>query len=374
MSSLQLFPEVKDASTLGAKFSQNTALGIGVEGQSASPGTAVVARVYAVTRPSDGASLFGSTSLLYARVQQLLNLGVTPVYAVASKADSTPSLSERQAAWQNLESDSRVRIRLTDSKLQSDLVALAASCNNASTIERKQFAILGMDFGITKSALISAAAAINSKRAVLVGPGVYDDGGVLRSGNYAAAVVAAEVSKNQDLADDLDTYILPGLTGIELDSIAQPIFRQKVVSGTPTNDFEDLLQAGVSPLMPGRTGGVAISHLRMTWIADTTMDALMTRLITDQIYVLVREYAYEFNYLRKGNTPGNRELLRSGIDGLLRENNDLIQPIIQPDNKPGYGVAVVASTDQRQMIVSYSGVVVRGVQTILVDGSLSIAV
>lgn len=374
MSSIQLFPEVKDASTLGAKFSQNAMLGVGVEGQAAAPGTGVLTQVYRIVRPSEAVTLFGTSSPLTQRVNQLLSAGIPTVYATASKLTTTPSLAERQAAWANLESDVRVRIRLTDSELQADHVALGTSCNNASLIQNKQFGMVGLASGTAKAALIAAAAAIASKRICLVAPGVYDETGVLRGGSFAATAVAAEVAKNLDLSDDLDTFVVPNLTGIEIDGIGQPIFRNKVVSGTAINDFEDLLQGGVSPLMPGRTGGVSISHLRTTYTADTTMDALMTRLITDQIFVLIREYAYEFNYLRKGNTSGNRELLRSGVEALLTENADLIMPVAQPNGKPGYGVAVTASSDNRQMIVSYKGEVVRGVQTILVDGQLIIAV
>jgi hypothetical protein len=126
--------------------------------------------------------------------------------------------------------------------------------------------------------------------------------------------------------------------------------------------------------MPGRPGGVAISHLRMTYIVDGTFDALMTRVIVDQVFVLVRDYCYSFNALRRGNTPANRELLRSGVEALLIEHSSWVQPLVQNDGSFGYNVSVVASADQRQMIVHYQGQVVRGVQTILVDGDLLISV
>src|SRR4029077_8678030 len=145
-------------------------------------------------------------------------------------------------------------------------------------------------------------------------------------------------------------------------------FRIKVVGGTATNDFEDLLQGGVSPLMPGRPGGAAISHLRMTYTVDGTFDALMTRIIVDQVFVLVRDYCYSFNALRRGNTPANRELLRSGVEALLIEHSSWVQRCVQASGCLGDKVSVVASADQRQMIVHYQGQVVRGVQTILIDG------
>jgi hypothetical protein len=374
VSTAQLFPEVLDGSTLGAKFSQAVYLPIGIEGQADNAGSGSIGVVYTVARASEADTLFGPVSKLGVLVKFLLERGVSPIVATISQRGSTPLLAERQAAWALLESRRDVRIRLTGSTVQADLAALADSCENASLINNKQFCIVGMPTTTSKAALITAATAVNSTRGILVGPGIIDENGTLRDGSFAAAAVAAEVAKNADPADDLDTMELPGILGIEHDANGNDLFRIKVVSGAASNDFQDLLVAGVSPLQPGRNGGAAISHLRTTFTADGTYDALMTRIIVDQIFVLVREYAYDFNYLRKGNTPTNRALLRAGVEALLGNHSDWIQPKVQSDNTLGYKVTVEASADERQMIVRYEGKVVRGVQTILVDGNLSIAV
>lgn len=374
MSSLQLFPEVIDGTTLGATFSQPLYLPIGIEGEAGSGGTAAVGEVKSVLRPSEADEYFGIDSSLANLVKFLLNRGVAPVVATASAKGIAPTLNERNSAWDLLESDRTVRIRLTDSTTQADLVALADSCEAAELIQNKQFCVVGMPTGTSKENYSAAAGAITSKRGVLVAPGVLDENGDLIDGAFAAAAVAAEVSKNSDPTDDLDMAIIPNLAGIERDASGLDVFRIKVVGGTATNDFEDLLQDGVSPLMPGRPGGVAISHLRMTYSTDATFDALMTRVIVDQTFVLVRDYCYDFNALRRGNTPSNRELLRSGVEALLIEHSSWVQPLVQADGSVGYNVSVVASPDQRQMIVHYQGQIVRGTQTILVDGDLKIAV
>lgn len=375
MSSVQLFPEVIDASTLGPKFSQNLFLPVAIEGQAAGPGTGVVGTVYEIARPSEADQIFGSGSTGADLAKFLMDRGVAPLKATVSQKGSAPTLEQRQAAWALLESDREIRLRLTDSVTQADHAALAVSCDNASKINNKQIALAGLASATSKSQMASAATAINSKRLVLVGPGVYDSAGVLKSGNFAAAAAAAEVAKNADPADDLDMLVLPNLTGIEKNSFGQPLLNIRVTAGTAVNDFEDLLQAGFSPLMPGRNrGSVANSHLRMTWVTDSTFDALSTRIIVDQIFILVREYAYDSLALRKGNTPLNRELLRSGIEALLTEHNDWLQPKVQSDNTLGYNVAVTASDDERQMRVAYEGRIVRNTQTILVDGRLEIAV
>lgn len=372
--SSQLYPEVLDGSTLGALYSQSIFLPIGIEGQADNAGSGVLGAVYSVDRPSVADDYFGPSSSLATLAKFVLDRGVAPVYATISKKGTAPILTERQAAWAFLESDSRVRIRLTDSVTQADLVALADSCENASLINNKQFAVMGMASATSKASLLTAATAIQSKRGLLVAPGVYDEGGTLISGAYAAAAVAAEVAKNADPSDDLDLVTLPGLLDIEHDSAGTAVFRIKVVSGSPVNDFEDLLQGGVSPLQPGRNGGVEISHLRMAYTTDDTFDALQTRIIVDQIFVLVREYAFQHLFLRKGNTATNRALLQSGVEALLRAHSDWISPITQSDGVLGYATSVTASSDERQMIVSYQGKVVRGVQTISVDGRLEIPV
>jgi len=99
----------------------------------------------------------------------------------------------------------------------------------------------------------------------------------------------------------------------------------------------------------------------------------MTRIIVDQVFVLVRDYCVNFNQLRKGNTSTTRAQLKSGIEALLGTLSTWIQPVTLGDGTEGYDVQVSASPDQRQQIVSYRGEVVRGVQTIVVAANLTIA-
>jgi len=88
--STQLFPEVIDASTLGAKFSSPLYLPIGVEGwiDVIGAGDAVIGQVYTITTPAEAETKFGAASSLSNLVKFILNRGVAPVYAVASKRNS----------------------------------------------------------------------------------------------------------------------------------------------------------------------------------------------------------------------------------------------------------------------------------------------
>jgi hypothetical protein len=372
MSPAQLYPEVIDATTVGAVQVEDVPFPIGIEGGIDTAGTAVEKELHLISRASEASGFFGPNASLTKLVSYLLDRGSGPVWAIPSKKTSAPALADRQAAWQTLENRREIRIRLTDSVVQADHVALGVSCNNASLLNNKQFAIVGMPAATSKALLITAATAINSSRVVLVAPSVYDDSGVLQTGAYAAASVAAMRAQNGDVSDDMDTATVPRLSAIERDTLGNDLFRQLVVSGTAVNDFEDLLQGGVSPLMTGLDGGVAITHLRMTATAQGTWDALQTRMAADEIFVMIRDYAYRYNALRKGNTPTTRAQLQSGVDALLRSQGDIILPVVMGDGTRGYNVQVSASADNRQQIVSYQGQVVRGTQTILIQGNLVI--
>jgi hypothetical protein len=373
--SVQLFPEVIDGSTLGQRVSNPVFLPIGIEGEADVDGDAVVNQVYTIASASEAVAHFGAASKLTALCTYLIDRGATVITAVASASGAAPLLAERQAAWQTLEARREVRIRLTDDTDQATLVAIADSCENANLLNNKQFAIVGMAAATTKANLIVAATAINSSRVVLVGPAVYDENGVLQDGSFLAASVAALVAQNNDPSDDLDTLIIPKLTGMEQDSLGNNLFRSLVVGGAVVNDFEDLLQGGVSPVMPPVDGsaGVAISHLRMTYKTDASFDALMTRIIMDQLFVGIRDAAMKFMSLRKGNTETTRNQLQSRIDAFLKANKDIVQEEVLGDGTTGYGVNVQSDVSGRQQIISYGGEIVRGTQTILVNGNLVIA-
>jgi hypothetical protein len=369
-----MYPEVIDATTLGPRFSQPLYLPIGVEGQADAAGSAVVGTLYDISTPAQSDLVFGAPSSLSALVKLLLGRGIPSVKAIASAKASGPTLIQRQAAWAVLESETSIRVRLTDSVVQADIVALADSAEFAELINHKQIAFVGMAAGTASAALITAATAVSSKRAVLVAPGVYDETGTLLSGALAAAAVAAEVAKNPDIADDLDTMRISGYTGIEVDAGGMPLFRKRVTGGVAVNDFDTLLAGGVSPLRKGRNGGVEITHLRMAYVTDTTFDALMTRLIVDQLFIDVRDYVESNLFLRRGNTLDTRNDLKAGVEALLAERSNWLLPKTLPNGTVGYGVSVIASVDNRTVTVGYQGVVVRGIQKVLVDAKLEIPV
>lgn len=354
---------------------------VGVEGQADSAGAVSINVPSSFTRVDQANDAFGPSSSLARLVSVILSRGAGPVIAVASAKGTSPTLAQRQASWALLESDRSVRLRLTDSEVQADLVGLAVSCANADLLYHKQIALGGMAAGTTKANLITGATAIAAgglaaaTRFVLVGPGVYDENGTLRGGSFAAAVAAAEIAKNSDPTNDLDLWSMPLLTGVETDVSGMPTLRRKVVTGAAVNDYEDLLQAGVSPLQPSRVpGGVTSSHFRTVYITNGAYDSLYTRIIVDQVFIDVREYCYSSNFLRSPNTARTRGMIQSGVRALLDERSQWIIPVRQADGSTGYNVSVNASPDNRQVIVGYEGVVARGISTIKVAANLTIPV
>ena len=385
MSSVLLDPRVLDASSLQPRVANPIYLPIGIEGEADAAGTAVVGTLYAISRVDDAVAVFGAAgTLMTDLITEILNQGAGPVVAVASAKGVAPTLVERQTAWASLESDENVRLRLTDSTTQADLVALAESAKNANLLFNKQVAIVGMPHGTDKATLITAATAIAggdpndvdaATRAVLVAPGVYDSSGTLRDGNFTAAAVAAEIAKNADPSNDLDLWPIPFLTGVELDTNGLPLFRRKVVAGAAVDDYEDLLQAGISPLQPTQiAGGVMTTHLRTLFTTNGTYDSLFTRIIVDQVFLDVKSYILSGNFLRMGNTDGTRARIASGVAAVLNERSSWISPITQGDGSTGYAVTVTASADQRQVTVGYQGTVIRGISTVQVAANLTIPV
>jgi len=382
MSSTLLDPRVIDASTLTPRQTSSIYLQPAVEGQAEATSTANINVPTLISRLDQAADSFGANSSLYRIIAALLNRGAGPVIGISSvKGATAPTLAQRQAAWEKLESNVDVRIRLTDSEVQADLTALSVSCANASLIDNKQIAFVGMPTGTTKAALLTTATAITSggeipaSRTCLVAPGTYDQAGTLRGGSFSAAVVAAEVAKNGNPSNDLDLWDIPQVLAIELDTFGLPVFRRKVVSGVPMNDYEDLLQGGVSPLQPSRVaGGVATTHLRTAYNTNTAYDSLYTRIIIDQLFIDVRDYLNNGGFFRQGNTEATRNWIAAGVKALLDERRTWLAPVQQADGTFGYKVSAVPSSDFRQVIVGYEGVIVRGISTIKVAGNLSIPV
>lgn len=378
------YPQIVDKSTLTGVLPGEQFMLIGIEGVMTAASPAVAGLPQIIATVEEAATQFGADSSLTDLISFVLSRGIVYVTAVASGDDGAPpTLAERKTAWEALEDDPTIRIRLTDDTTQATLVALADSCEAADSIQNKQFCFVGIATPTTKAGLAAAAAAVGSnaanriagQRAVLVGPGIYSSDGTLLSGAYAAAAAACEVAKNPDITDSLNGALIAAMGGVELEvATGLPLFRLRANGGAPINDFQDLLTDGASPLQQDSTGVAAFTHLRTTWVTDDRYDALMTLLIKDFLFVGIRDMLLAEKFLRMGNTADNRSHAAAKVDAYLTVHNDIVQPIALPDGTTGYGVTVTPSPDEKEFTVAYNGEVVRGTNVINIAGSLTIPV
>lgn len=369
------YPQIVDVGTLTGVFLANTYLPIGVEGQMGNDGDATLNKPEFISSAEEAVTAFGaaSGSSLTRLVQLILSRGVAGVTAVAS--DPTHELTSRESAWEALEDDETIRIRLSDGLTQADMVALAISCENAALINNKQFAVMASATPSSKSTMTTVAQAINSQRGVLVGPGVYDLNGTLRGGADIAAYVACEIAKNPDITDSLNGYEIPATVGIELDSTTSlPLFRLRANGGSPINDFQDLLDDGGSPLQTSPRGLAAFTHLRTTFTDDDTFDALQTLLIKDGVFIGVRDELRDNNFLRKPNTQNNRDLAAAIVSAWLTAHDTWVEPTDLPNGTKGYGVTTTDGDDGKSFTINYFGQVVRGANVIKLNETLTIPV
>lgn len=366
-------PRVVDKSSLTGVFVADSFLKVGVEGHMANDGDATIGLPVPITSYEDAITAFGNTSTLTSIVQFLLSRGLDEVVAVAS--DATHGLDAREDAWEALADDPTIRIRLTDDDTQATLAALANSCEDAELIDNKQFMVGALAAPNSKSTLGAAAAAIASKRGVLVGPGVYDLDANLLSGGTLAALIGAEIAKNPDITDSLNLYNIPATAGIEKQATTGlPLFRRRANGGAPIDDFQDLLDDGVSPLMQSPLGTAAVNHLRTTFTDDDTFDALTTLLIKDGVFLGIRDMLLSEGFLHQPNTASNRTLAASMTDTWLKAHNSWVFPIVLPNGNTGYGVTSTSSPDGKSFTISYFGNVVRGTNVINVNGTLTVPV
>lgn len=367
------YPQIVDKSTLTGVYQADQFLVVGVEGQMDVAGSQAVGLPALVTDPNQAATLFGPSSSLTKLVQFCLGRGLSQVWAVASASGTTPTLLQRQTAWAPLEDNRDIRIRLTDSVVQGDQAALADSCENAEGIQCKQHCYVGIPAGTTKAAALTWAAAVASKRGIVTAAGVYDSNGNLLGGQYGAAYAACEVAKNPDISDSMNNMSIAGTSGVEKETATGlPVFRQRTNGGTPLNDLQDLLTAGISPYALSRDGRARFTHLRTSWTVDTTFDALQTLLIKDQVFIDIRTLLYNMNAVRKAQTADNMSLAAKAVEGYLKSHADWVAPVLLPNGDIGYGVTVVPGVDGKSYTINYFGGVVRGTNVININGTLTI--
>jgi hypothetical protein len=117
---------------------------------------------------------------------------------------------------------------------------------------------------------------------------------------------------------------------------------------------------------------VATTHLRTVYTVNGTYDNLYTRIIVDQVFLDVKAYILDNNFLRAGNTVTTRARIKSGVEALLQREKYMDTHCASARRFAGLQRVGHVLGGQPSGHVGYEGVVVRGINTVKVAANLSI--
>lgn len=304
-----------------------------------------------------GVAAFGEDSSERAGMSTLLRLlfsnGATTVTAV--RVAETGTLTDYQEAFNALAGDGSVQILVCDSAALDVHQALRDSAAAASGNRRERIAVVGGS-GETVSGLVTHAAALNSERAVLVGPDALNAEGETLPAAFVAAAVAGAVAAGRDPAVPLNGTALSGLAGL--------------ASDYGDNDIDLLVRGGVTPLCAeaGVISPVRGITTRTTTggAADATWRELTTILIVDDVIPAIRS-ALRSKFTRTKNTPRNRSAIRSQV--IVELEKKVTAQIID-----SYGdVTAAASADDPTVCeVEFSFAVAHGLNQICLTAHITV--
>lgn len=148
-------------------------------------------------------------------------------------------------------------VPMTDNASYHAAAKAHAEAMSLPTGRSERIAIVGGASGETSSAVIARAAALNSKRAVLVWPGIkdYDSTGTLVTlpPYYLAAQIAGQMASQGDPAEPLTNKVI-GLSGLE--------------SSIPVSTIDDLVNGGVLAIRNDLNRGFVVVQSLTTWTGD----------------------------------------------------------------------------------------------------------
>lgn len=266
-----------------------------VSGRSGGRGAGVVAvngkgaagKVVTVSSREQAAETFGTEGKMAALVGLLLENGAIRVHAVA-----VVDPEGYAAGFQALETVEDVAVVVCDSDTLTVQQGLRDSVKRASESRRERLAVVFGGEGETAQALVERAAALNSERVVLVGPG----------GAEAAAAVAGVLAGESDPAVPLGGASLTGVPPVE--------------GQWSDGEMDTLILGGVTPLetLAGTVSVVRGVTTRTTTgsAPDGTWRELSAIRVVDRVIPDLRD-ALRARFSRAKNTPQGREAIRSQV-------------------------------------------------------------
>lgn len=314
-------------------------VGLAAAADSGEVGTPVRLRSYA-----EASAAFGAESALALLTKLALLNGAVAVHAVRVAGNGA---ADYAAAFAALQADSEVHLLLCDSRSAEVHAAMKNSIETAS--ERNKYRIGIVEGEGMVSALVSAAAALNSERMVLCTP----SGGA--AGEVAAAV-AGVIAGGSDPALPLGGAVLYGLTGVHAawsDNEVNALVRGGVTA------VENV--AGVVSVLRGVT-----SRTTTGGAADATWRELSTVLIVDDVIPSIRD-ALRSRFARSKNTAQTRGAIRTQV--IIELENKLAREII---DSYGAVTAVASAEDPTVCVVSFDFTVAHGLNQIRLSASITV--
>ena len=323
-------------------------LGVGVTAR-AENGTA--ARLYEIDDYAQAVSSFGASSQLTGLIRLLLRNGAAKVYAVPAAVSAAPDTAAYTAAFAVLAAEPTVKIMVCGSRDAAVHEAMQDSIEGAG--ESCKYRIGVVESSGTASAAVTAAAALNSERMVMVAP--IETGTAALAGSAAAALAGA-IAATTDPA-------LP-MNGVELEGL-------ETLGGNFTDtQIDTLIQGGVTPLesVGGQVQVVRAVTTRTTTAgaADATWRELTTVRIIDDVLPGLRT-ALRARFSRAKNNARTREAIRTQV--IIELQNKVEQEIIDSYDQ----VTVTASAqDATVCLVSFDFAVAHGLNRIRLTAHITV--
>lgn len=308
-------------------------------------------QMWTLTSYEQAAAVFGADAPITLLVALALRNGASAVVcAVASAVSGYPEIFEKLCMQEN------VSVMLCNSVDVTVQQALRDSILEASASRRERIAVVAGARGESAAALVERAAALNSERMVLVGPGALDEDGDELSGVKVAAAVAGVIAGQRDPAVPLGGAELKGIPGLS--------------AAYTDGDLDLLILGGVTPLeqMGGQVSVVRGVTTRTTTggESDTTWRDLCTILVIDTVIPTLRA-SLRSKFRRAKNTARGRGAIRAQV--VLELENFLAKEIITAyDN-----VSVTADEeDPTRALVDFSFTVAHGLNQIWLSAHITV--
>ena len=321
---------------------------VGLIGQSGAE-----AGLYTVTDYRSGAETFGADSQLTAMLKLAFANGAATVLASPAASDSVEAYGP---ALELVLAEKTARL-LAIGSCQEDVQLAALQAVQAASGQKGECILLAGMEEPTADNLIQRAKALNSERAVLVGPDVYVTGGESPAGGgHAAAALAGVLAAQSDPALPLNGQTLAGLSGVSLT--------------VDENQLDLLIRGGVTML---ETVGGQVSVIRgMTTRTttggdpDDTWRELTTILIVDDVIPAIRQ-SLRTHFARAKNNASTRSAIRSQViveleDRVAREILDSYDEV----------TVTPASDDPTVCVVEFTMAVTHGLNRIYLTAHIRV--